>query len=61
MHGIAPYGSTDVVETAVNAFISPSAVVQEGCPVDSDTFLWQSAINETLFQIKEQVCCTWFL
>ena len=39
MHGIAPYGSTDVVETAVNAFISPSAVVQEGCQIVSDTFL----------------------
>ena len=56
MHVIAPHGSAHVMETAAHASISLSAVVQEGCPVDSDTFLWQSAINEILFQIKEHVC-----
>ena len=41
MHVIAPHGPTHVVETAAHALISPSAVVQEGCP-DSQWYLFDS-------------------
>ena len=41
MNVIAPHGPTHVVETAAHALISPSAVVQEGCP-DSQWYLFDS-------------------